>query len=85
MEHMSVVVKLWSRAAAVVTGAVLALVVPAHAWAVSNGVADIAVEAARSRRRGFGAFGLIGIVCCLFVVATIVLVVLLVLRSRKRK
>ena len=80
-------VKLWSRVAAALTGAVLTLVVPVHAWAASNGVADVAIEAARyrSRRRGFGVFGVFGLLCCLFVVAAIVVVVLLVMRNRKRK
>ncbi|XVV11880.1 hypothetical protein ACQP2X_44865 [Actinoplanes sp. CA-131856] len=83
---MSSVVKWWSRMAAVVTGAVLTLVVPVHAWAATNGVADVAVEAARSRRRGgFGFFGIFGALCCLFVVAAIVLVFVLVSRNRKRK
>ena len=84
---MSAVVKWWSRLAAAVTGATLALVVPVHAWAASNGVADLAIEAARSRRRrgGFGFFGLFGGLCCLFVVAAIVLVIVLMRRNRKRK
>ena len=84
---MSAVVKWWSRVAAAVTGATLALVVPVHAWAASNGVADLAIEAARSRRRrgGFGFFGLFGGLCCLFVVAAIVLVIVLMRRNRKRK
>jgi ABC-type multidrug transport system permease subunit len=87
MEHMSVVVKWWSRAAAVVTGAILTLVVPVHAWAASNGVGDVAIEAAKYRRRrsGFGFFGFAGALCCLLVVAAIVLVVLLIVRSRRKK
>jgi hypothetical protein len=78
-------VKWWSRLAAVVTGAVLTLVVPVHAWAASNGVADVAIEAARYRRRrsGFGLFGLLGGLCCLFVVAAIVLIILLVSRRKR--
>ncbi|MEU8814411.1 hypothetical protein [Actinoplanes sp. NPDC048796] len=84
---MSPVVKWWSRLAAMVTGAVLTLVVPVHAWAASNGVADVAIEAAKARRRrgGFGFFGIFGGLCCLFVVAAIVLVIVLVSRNRKRK
>jgi hypothetical protein len=84
---MSVVVKWWARASAAVSGAVLALVVPVHAWAASNGVADVAIEAARyrSRRRGLGFFGLLGGVCCLFVVAAVVLTTLLIVRSRGRR
>jgi hypothetical protein len=84
---MSAAVKWWSRLAAAVSGAMLMLVVPAHAWAASNGVADVAIEAARYRRRrgGFGIVGVLGGLCCLFVVAAIVLIVLLVRRSRRRK
>lgn len=84
---MSAVVKWWSRLAAVVTGATLTLVVPVHAWAASNGVAEVATEAVRYRRRrtGFGAIGIVGGLCCLFVVASIVLIVLLVRRNRRPK
>jgi hypothetical protein len=86
---MSAVVKWWSRAAAAVTGVVLTLVVPVHAWAASNGVADVAVEAARyrtrTRRRGFGFFGFFGGLCCLLVVGAIVLVIVLITRSRRKK
>ena len=84
---MSSVVKFWSRLVAAVTGATFALVVPVHAWAASNGVADVAIEAAKSRRRrgGFGFFGIFGGLCCLLVVAAIVLVIVLVLRNRRGK
>ena len=84
---MTAAVKWWSRVTAAVTGAVLMLVVPAHAWAASNGVADIAYEAARSRRRrgGFGFFGVAGLLCCLVVVGGIVLAVVLISRKRKRR
>jgi hypothetical protein len=87
MEGMTAVVKWWSRLAAAVTGATLTLVVPVHAWAASNGVADVAIEAARYRRRrsGFGIVGVLGGLCCLFVVAAVVLVVLLIRRSRRPK
>jgi succinate dehydrogenase hydrophobic anchor subunit len=83
---MSALVKWWSRGAAAVTGLMLTLVVPVHAWAASNGVADVATEAVRYRRRrsGFGFVGLLGGLCCLFVVAAIVLVILLVRRGRRR-
>lgn len=83
---MSTAVKWWSRVTAAVTGAVLMLVVPAHAWAASNGVADLAFEAARSRRRrgGFGFFGIFSILCCLVVVGGIVVAVVLISRKRKR-
>jgi len=84
---MSAVTKWWSRLAAAVTGVTLTLVVPVHAWAASNGVAEVATEAVRYRRRrtGFGLFGFAGALCCLFVVAAIVLVILLVRRSRRPK
>jgi hypothetical protein len=87
MMRMSGGRKWWSRAAAAVTGATLALVVPVHAWAASNGVADVAIEAARYRRRrtGFGFFPLFGGLCCLLVVAAVVLAVLLISRNRGRR
>jgi hypothetical protein len=86
MGVMSAAVKWWSRVAAAVTGAVLTLVVPVHAWAVGNGTADLVLEAARSRRRrgGIGGFGILGGLCCLAVVALIVLAVVLISRKRKR-
>ncbi|HET6482330.1 MAG TPA: hypothetical protein VFG35_20170 [Actinoplanes sp.] len=84
---MSPVFKWWSRLVAAVTGATFAVVVPVHAWAASNGVADVAVEAARSRRRrgGFGFFPIFGGICCLLVVAAIVLAFVLISRRRRRK
>ena len=84
---MSAVMKWWSRAAAAVTGVMLTLVVPVHAWAASNGVADIAIEAAKYRRRrsGFGAFGFLGALCCIGVIAVIVLAIVLISRKRKRR
>jgi len=86
MGRMSAAVKWWSRAAAAVTGLVLTLVVPVHAWAVSTGADQIAFEAARYRRRrgGFGLFGLLGL-CCLLVVGAIILAVVLISRNRKRR
>jgi hypothetical protein len=87
MDRMSSAMKWWSRLSAAVTGAVLTLVIPVHAWAASNGVADVAVEAARSRRRrsGFGIVPIFGGLCCLLVVAGIVLAVVLISRNRKRR
>lgn len=86
MGRMSGAVRWWSRVSAAVTGAVLTLVVPVHAWAAGNGVADVAVEAARYRRSrgGFGFFG-VAALCCLLVVAAIVLAILLILRNRRRR
>lgn len=84
---MSAVMKWWSRAAAAVTGVMLTLVVPVHAWAASNGVADIAIEAAKYRRRrsGFGFLGVLGALCCIGVIAVIVLAIVLISRKRKRR
>ncbi|MCA2213400.1 hypothetical protein [Jidongwangia harbinensis] len=82
---MSQAMKWWSRATAAVTGAILTLMIPVHAWAVSTGVADVAVEAARSRRRGGGGFFIIGALCCLVVVGAIVLAIVLISRNRKRR
>ena len=87
MGRMSAAMKWWSRVTAAVTGLVLTLVVPVHAWAASNGVADVAIEAARSRRRsgGFGILGILGLLCCVVVVGGIVLAVVLIARNRKRR
>ena len=86
MGRMSAATKWWSRATAAVIGLVLTMVVPVHAWAASTGVADVAVEAARARRRGgIGVIGILGGVCCLVVVGGIVLAVVLISRNRKRK
>ena len=86
MGRMSAAVKWWSRATAALTGAMLTLVIPVHAWAASNGVADIAIEAARSRRRrsGFGFLPIFGGLCCLLVVAGLILGFVMISRKRKR-
>ena len=72
-----------ARATAVLTGLVLAVVVPATAWASSNGVYDLADDLVRRRAR----FGLGGAsaLCCLVVVAVITLLVVLLLQSRRRR
>jgi hypothetical protein len=83
---MSSLVKWCYRLSAAVTGAVLTLVIPVHAWAAGNGAGDLAIEAARSRRRrGFGFVPLFGGLCCLIVVAAIVLAIVLISRNRKRR
>jgi hypothetical protein len=84
---MTSVVKLWARLSAAVVGAALTLLVPVHAWAAGNGVADITIEAYRVRRRSRvgGGFGLFGGVCCLAVVLIIALVVVLISRNRRRR
>jgi hypothetical protein len=75
-----------ARAGALFTTVSLAVFVPAVAWASTNGVYDVAVEAARSRRgRGMGFFGIAGLLCCLVVVAVIVIGVVLISRGRNRK
>lgn len=81
---MNYMAKWWSGLAAAVTGAMLALVIPAHAWAASNGVAELAVEAARRRSRGFG-FGVFGLLCCVGVIGLIVVAIVLISRNRKRR
>ena len=86
MGRMSAATKWWSRVTAAVTGLVLTLVVPVHAWAASKGLDGVAVEAVKyRRRRGFGGFGLFAGLCCLVVVGLIALVVYLIVRSRGRK
>jgi hypothetical protein len=87
MDRMSPLLKWWSRLAAAVSGLVLTLVIPVHAWAASNGAAQAVTEAARYRRRrgGFGFFGLLGGVCCLLVVGAIVLGIVLISRNRGRR
>jgi hypothetical protein len=86
MGHMGDMVKWWPRLTAALTGAVLTLVIPVHAWAATNGVDDLAVEAAkrRTRSRGFGFFFLPGI-CCLLVVGGVVLAIVLISRNRRRR
>ncbi|MFI1989648.1 hypothetical protein [Actinoplanes sp. NPDC020271] len=84
---MGDMVKWWSRLTAALTGAVLALVIPVHAWAATNGVDGIAVEAVKRRTRsrgGFGFFFLPGL-CCLFVVGGVVLAIVLISRNRRRR
>jgi len=83
--RMSSLVKWCYRLSAAVTGAVLTLVIPVHAWAAGNGAGDLAIEAARYRRRGFGFVPLVGGLCCLIVVAAVVLSVVLISRNRKRR
>ncbi|ATO86865.1 hypothetical protein ACWT_7450 [Actinoplanes sp. SE50] len=87
MGHMAHMVKWWTRLAAVVSGAMLTLVIPVHAWAAGNGTSEVAVEAARRRYRTRGGFGFLfgGGLCCLFVIAAIVLVIVLISRNRKRR
>ncbi len=84
---MELVRKWIARVGAVVTAVSLAVFVPAMAWASTSGAYDVAVEAARSRRRGggFGFFGIAGLLCCLVVVGGIVLAVVLISRNRKRR
>lgn len=86
MSAVSVVRSWWARAAAVVTGAVLALVVPAHAWAATTGADQIVYEAVRYKRRSSGGgFFVFAGVCCLLVVGAVVLAVILISRNRKRR
>lgn len=75
MERIS---RVW---AAVVTGFLATVLIPATAWAEETGVADVL-----KKKKGFGlGFGsIIGILCCLVVVAAIVGGVFLVMRNRKK-
>ncbi|MFI5494723.1 hypothetical protein [Actinoplanes sp. NPDC051859] len=83
---MSPAVKWWSRLSAAVTGMVLTLVVPVHAWAASTGADGLILEAAKSRRsRGFGFLPILGGLCCLVVVGGIVLALVLIAKKRKRR
>ncbi|SNT15412.1 hypothetical protein SAMN05421812_103426 [Asanoa hainanensis] len=83
---MELVRKWFARVGAVITTVSLAVFVPAMAWASTSGAYDVAVEAARSRRRGgFGIFGVASLLCCLVVVGGIVLAVVLISRNRKRR
>ena len=74
MERIS---RVW---AAVVTGFLATVLVPATAWAEETGVADIV----RKKKSSFGFGSVFGLLCCLVVVAIIVGVVFLVMRSRKK-
>jgi hypothetical protein len=81
---MSAVSKWWGRLTAAVTGAVLALVIPVHAWAAGNGVDTVVVEAVKYRRSrgGMGFFGFAAL-CCLLVVGGVVVIVFLITRNRR--
>jgi hypothetical protein len=86
MGSMSSAVKWWTRLTAALTGAVLTLVVPVHAWAASTGTGALTVEAVRYRRRSrIGFVPIFGGVCCLLVVAAVVLAFVLIRRNRSRK
>jgi hypothetical protein len=87
MGHMGDMARrLRNRFTAALVGLTLGVLLPAQAWAASNGTAQMVVEAAtRSRRGGFGVFGILGLVCCLAVVAIIVIVVMLISRNRRRR
>jgi hypothetical protein len=82
---MSSAAKWWSRVTAAVTGVILTMTIPAYAWAASNGVAEVAGELARGKRRGLGVVGLLGGVCCLVVVGAIVLAVFLIMKKRQKR
>lgn len=77
---MSVLKSWWTRLGTVVGALLLAVFVPAAAWAAQSGAYEVADEFARRRPRG--AFGVIGALCCLVVVGAIVVAVVLVMRRR---
>ncbi|MEV4413806.1 hypothetical protein [Catellatospora sp. NPDC049609] len=69
--------RLW---AAVVTGFLATVLVPATAWAEETGVADLV-----RKKKGIGGFGgIVGLLCCVAVVVIVVVVALVVMRSRKK-
>jgi hypothetical protein len=68
--------RLW---AAVVTGFLATVLVPATAWAEETGVADLV-----RKRRGISGFGLFGALCCIAFIVIVVVVAMLVMRSRKK-
>jgi hypothetical protein len=78
--------KRWAvRLGALFTTLTLTVLIPAAAWASTNGVADALIEERRRRSGGGGGFFLFGAVCCIGVVVVIALIVFLVARNRKRK
>jgi hypothetical protein len=87
MGHMADMVKWWPRLTAAVTGAVLSLVIPVHAWAASNGMDEVATEAVKRRTRSRGGFGFFafGGLCCLLIVGGVVLTIVLISRNRRRR
>ena len=74
--------KWWARVCAVATTAMLAVFVPAAAWAADN---ELVLEAARGRGRRGGFLFIGSALCCLLVVGGIVLAVVLIMRNRRRK
>lgn len=69
--------RLW---AAVVTGLLATVLVPATAWAEETGVADLV-----RKKKGIGGIGgLFGALCCIAVIVVIVVVALFVMKSRKK-
>jgi hypothetical protein len=83
MVLMANLTRWWARITAVLTTAMLAVFVPAAAWAADN---ELIVEAVRkTRRRGIGGFiGVGSVICCLVVVGAIVLVIVLIMKRRKK-
>lgn len=74
--------KWWARISAMATAAMLAVFVPAVAWAADN---ELVLEAARGRRRGGGLLFIGSALCCLVVIGGIVLAVVLISRRRGKK
>lgn len=72
------------RVAVLSTAAVVAVLVPAVAWAAEHPAAfAVADELAKRRRSGGGGiFGVFALLCCVVVVGVIVLIVML---ARRRK
>ncbi|GAA4150427.1 hypothetical protein GCM10022251_16260 [Phytohabitans flavus] len=78
---MSLLTRWWARATAVLIGTMVAVLVPAAAWAADN---EVVLEVARRRPR-LGGFGLFAGLCCLIVVAIVVISLLVLTRGRRDK
>jgi hypothetical protein len=84
---MDAVKRWWLRGTAAVSGAVLALLLPAVAWAHANPAVYAVGEelvARRPRGRGGFGFGFLGLICCLVVVALVVGAIVLSRRRGRR-
>lgn len=71
--------RIWAAIAAVITGFLSTVVIPAVAWAEETGVAEVI----QRRRPRFSFFGGAGVLCCLVIVAGIVFAVVMISRRRR--
>lgn len=87
-EHPVAMLSRWyGRMAALVTGVIAALVVPAVAWASTSPVASVAVDTVARKKLSTksvsGVGGILCLLCCLAVVGAIVGIVMLIMKKRK--